>query len=341
MTVEIVQYLCPDYKYELKCPYPMTPQFIVLHNTGDSASAMNEISYMIRNNNFTSYHFAVDDERAVQGIPLDRNTWHCGDGEYGKGNRGGISIEICYSTLGGKTYEKAEENGILLTAILLKKYGWGVDKVFKHQDFNGKFCPHRILSEGRWEDVKRRIQVKLNELNETEHISNNSVVGLRVRIIDQATNFIGGKVIDDSVKGIPYTISQEGNCRVFLKELNEWVHWGDIEIHDPKYPLNGQICYIIRNATHFKGGQPIAQEYKNRPYTIDDEGRYLLHLKEIDKWVLYGDVTFRNENKHIEQVAQEVINGLWGNGAERKTRLLECGYDYQQVQNLVNEMLNR
>lgn len=43
--------------------------------------------------------------------------------------------------------------------------------------------------------------------------------------------------------------------------------------------------------------------------------------------------------KTIDQLAQEVINGLWGNGEERKQRLTEAGYDYYQVQKRVNEIL--
>lgn len=43
--------------------------------------------------------------------------------------------------------------------------------------------------------------------------------------------------------------------------------------------------------------------------------------------------------KSVDTVAREVIRGLWGNGAERKKRLQEAGYDYQAVQNRVNELL--
>ncbi len=42
------------------------------------------------------FHIAVDDKEAVQGIPLERNAWHCGDGG-GNGNRKSIGVEICYS----------------------------------------------------------------------------------------------------------------------------------------------------------------------------------------------------------------------------------------------------
>lgn len=43
--------------------------------------------------------------------------------------------------------------------------------------------------------------------------------------------------------------------------------------------------------------------------------------------------------KTIEELAQEVIEGKWGNGAERVKRLKEAGYDYDAVQNRVNEIM--
>ena len=43
--------------------------------------------------------------------------------------------------------------------------------------------------------------------------------------------------------------------------------------------------------------------------------------------------------KGVWEVVQEVINGKWGNGAERKRRLTEAGYDYKDIQNKVNERL--
>ena len=43
--------------------------------------------------------------------------------------------------------------------------------------------------------------------------------------------------------------------------------------------------------------------------------------------------------KSNEELADEVIQGLWGNGKERKDRLTEAGYDYYAVQAIVNERL--
>ena len=155
--VKIVEDLISPSKYETQCPYPMTPEYITVHNTANDASAYNEIAYMKRNS-YNSYHFAVDDIEARQGLPLDRNNFSCGDGANGTGNRKSIAIEICYSKSGGARYVQAEENCVQLVAYLLKKYGLGVDRVMKHQDWSGKYCPHRILAENRWESFKDRVR---------------------------------------------------------------------------------------------------------------------------------------------------------------------------------------
>ena len=45
------------------------------------------------------------------------------------------------------------------------------------------------------------------------------------------------------------------------------------------------------------------------------------------------------KNKSYDEIAKEVIDGKWGNGQERKDRLKSAGYQYQRVQNKVNEIL--
>lgn len=143
--MQITKMLVPESKYDIKCPYEMTPEFIVVHNTANDASAMAEISYMIGNSNKTSFHCAVDNTQIVQAIPFKRNSWNAGDGRNGDGNRKGISIEICYSKSGGERFDDAERLAAEYIAYLLKQYNWGIDRVKKHQDFANKYCPHRTL----------------------------------------------------------------------------------------------------------------------------------------------------------------------------------------------------
>ncbi len=164
-------------KYNIKCPHSMNPIGISIHNTYNDAPAKNEISYMKSNNNKVSFHIAVDDVEAIQGLPLDRNSWSCGDGN-GNGNRKHISIEICYSKSGGTRFVNAEKRAAKVVAELLKKYGWGTDKVKAHRDFANKNCPHRT----DMTSFKKMVEVELKSN------TNNTASTLNVRY-DRGTNF--------------------------------------------------------------------------------------------------------------------------------------------------------
>lgn len=44
--------------------------------------------------------------------------------------------------------------------------------------------------------------------------------------------------------------------------------------------------------------------------------------------------------KSVDEIAREVIDGKWGNGADRKNRITAAGYDYAAVQKRVNQLLS-
>jgi N-acetylmuramoyl-L-alanine amidase CwlA len=160
----LVQSLITQDKYGIKCPYSMQPKGICVHNTANDAPAKNEISYMKSNNMEVSFHVAIDDVEAIQGIPFNRNAWACGDGANGEGNRNYIQIEICYSKSGGIKFANAEKRAAKEIAALLKQYGWTINNVKKHQDFSNKYCPHRTLDNG-WKRFLTMIEVELSNLN--------------------------------------------------------------------------------------------------------------------------------------------------------------------------------
>lgn len=174
--MKIVQNLVSKDKYNIKCPHTMKAEYITIHNTANDASAKNEVSYMVRNDNQVSFHVAVDDVQAVQGIPFGRNAWHCGDGGSGTGNRKSIGIEICYSKSGGGKYEKAVKNAIELTAQLMKQYNIPVSRIMYHKHWNGKYCPHRLLDDGiSIEAFRKAVQIKYDEMNkEKEPMKDNT-----------------------------------------------------------------------------------------------------------------------------------------------------------------------
>ena len=256
----------PQNMYSVKCPHTMTPTRIVVHNTANDASARNEINYMLSNNKQVSFHFAVDDQEDVQGIPLDRNAWHAGDGANGTGNRQGIAVEICYSKSGGAKFEAAERNAAELIAQLLKERGWGIDKVTKHQDYSGKYCPHRTLDMG-WQ-----------------------------RFLDMVQGYLDGEGATSSPSKSVDEIAQE----VIAGK------WG-----------NGSERRERLTAAGY--------DYSTVQARVNE--------------IMGGGSASATPSKTVDEVAQEVIVGKWGNGSDRKDRLTAAGYDYAAVQARVNELI--
>lgn len=56
-----------------------------------------------------------------------------------------------------------------------------------------------------------------------------------------------------------------------------------------------------------------------------------LNDEVIVKWV--------SDKKSNQEIANEVIAGKWGNGAERKKKLTEAGYNYNDVQAIVDDKM--
>ena len=52
-----------------------------------------------------------------------------------------------------------------------------------------------------------------------------------------------------------------------------------------------------------------------------------------------GQVPQPTPGKSVDELAREVIQGVWGNGQDRKNALTNAGYDYSAVQARVNEIL--
>lgn len=71
--------------------------------------------------------------------------------------------------------------------------------------------------------------------------------------------------------------------------------------------------------------------------------------KPLDKNIMYADLNrysrgnttpVKPQPKPIDQIADEVIAGQWGNGSDRKKRLTDAGYNYDAVQKAVNQKMN-
>ena len=271
--VNIIKQIVPESKYNIKCPYSMTPTRIVVHNTANDATARNEIAYMTNNNYETSFHYAVDDKEIVQGLPLDRNGWHSSDGN-GKGNREGIAIEICYSKSGGDRFIKAEENAVDLIVYLLKKYNWGIDRVTKHQDYCGKYCPHRTLDMG-WNRFINMIKAKLED---NSQISTN-VVNCYYKVRTQKHQWLPEvKNLDDyagyensPITGLAIKVDKGSiRYRVHLKGKGWLPFVTGYDINDFNNGFAGDIVNIIDCVECYYYTPNNIRPYKKAKYKVND-----------------------------------------------------------------------
>ena len=125
---------------------------ITNHNTANSSPTAGDETHARYLQNlenadqeYKSVHLFVDQDSITQCVPLDEFCYHAGDGN-GDGNRKTIAIEICENA----NIMAAEENAKKLNAALLLTYP-GL-KIYKHQDWSGKYCPHIILDRHKgWE----------------------------------------------------------------------------------------------------------------------------------------------------------------------------------------------
>lgn len=130
-----------------------------------------------------------------------------------------------------------------------------------------------------------------------------------VAAIVKAVGFLKGI---DKLKNVPETM-YTGDERKNLKNA------GFEAITDPNY---------LKSDANLVRGDILLYHKKTKTYETGHTAIYLSNPTEI-----------QNGGKSIDELAQEVIAGKWGNGDERKSRLESAGYNYQEVQNKVNEIL--
>ena len=140
----------------------ITPTTITIHQTGNiDAPAKNNHNYMKNCNKsgerIASWHVTVGYDYIIQAQSFNYKTYHAG---CASGNNGSIGIEICMYSDANKQ-KQAYLNAIELVKILLKYYGWGIDKVKRHYDWTKKNCPAWLIS-GKygytWDWFKQQVQ---------------------------------------------------------------------------------------------------------------------------------------------------------------------------------------
>lgn len=143
-------------------------------------------------------------------------------------------------------------------------------------------------------------------------------------------------------KGQTITQKQADNLLVqdtkrFVAHVNKFM--GVYQFNQNQFDALVSFAYNIGNInTLTKNGKMSINEISKRiPLFCNCNGKKVkgLVLRRADEKILF-DTTVKLS---IHEISKQVIQGKWGNGEERKRRLVESGYDYKQVQKCVNEML--
>jgi len=65
-------------------------------------------------------------------------------------------------------------NAAKFIAYKLKEKGWDINRVKKHQDFSGKYCPHRTLDMG-WQRFLDMVQAELSALKGADKVEDKNI----------------------------------------------------------------------------------------------------------------------------------------------------------------------
>ena len=134
-------------------------EYIVIHNTGTTASAVNNCKYFGSGDRQASADFFVDTDGKVYQFNADvkgRFTWHCGDGngKYGITNNNSIGIE-CVSK--GSEFTALQKEALKsLVKELMATYG--AKQIVRHYDASKKQCPSAYCGssakDSKWKELK-------------------------------------------------------------------------------------------------------------------------------------------------------------------------------------------
>ena len=139
-------------------------------------------------------------------------------------------------------------------------------------------------------------------------------------------------------------------------EMLEWFEKRKQVVKEPqtgdivffKYPTNNRrtnhVGLVV--SVHDKVINTIEGNTSNTAQGSQDNGGMVAQRNRYSNIVAYARPKYQegilvniSERKTVEEIAAEVIAGKWGSGNDRRQRLTSAGYDYAEIQKLVNQII--
>lgn len=163
----------------------------------------------------------------------------------------------------------------------------------------------------------------------------------------------GREAITDGVVGFCETLENKGyyvGIYANLDWFNNWINQDRVKDYDkwlaawlsnkPSGVLGERMWQFggetNRIRSPYLAGQIVDQDYCYYDYPSIIKNGFNGYPKGTQPTPAPQPTPARKTN---EELANEVLDGKWGNGEDRKNRLESAGYNYQEVQNLVNQKL--
>nr|DAW40561.1 MAG TPA: Endolysin [Caudoviricetes sp.] len=275
--------------------------FVVIHNDAGSMTPEQYVNWLVnRDKSLGIAHYYCNRNTIARVIDTFNIGYHTGDWW---SNCRSIGYEVCESMkVSDEEFLQNEDMTLMQATEDLIYYGLPINMqtVRLHHEFVPTTCPHRSmeLHGNSTESVKEYF---VNRMRYFATLGN-TVDEMLGQVSEEPT-------VQENVIKEKQTQKPSGNGKSVDEIAQEVLQgiWG-----------NGQERYDnLTNAGYN------AQEVQDKVNSI-----------------LNGEAPSNSTSTDLDSVAQEVLQGLWGNGQERYDRLANAGYDAQAVQDRVNSILN-
>lgn len=327
--------------------------FVVIHNDAGSMTPEQYVDWLrYRDKALGIAHYYCNRNTIARVVDTVNMGYHTGDWW---SNCRSIGYEVCESLkVSDEDFLRNEDMTLMQATEDLIYYGLPINTstVRLHHEFVPTTCPHRSM-----------------ELhgNSTESVKNYFVSRMRYfATLGNTVNEMLGQVSEaptsqDTVKA--ETTSPKSSGKTVDEVAQEVLQgaWGNGQERYDNLTNAGYDAQEVQNRVNsLLGGETssnsnsansdldsVAQEVlqglwgngQDRFNNLENAGYDAQAVQDRVNELLGGEYTQSNST-NLDSVAEEVIQGLWGNGQERYDNLTNAGYDAQAIQNRVNELLS-
>lgn len=325
--------------------------FVVIHNDAGSMTPEQYVDWLrYRDKSLGIAHYYCNRNTIARVIDTFNIGYHTGDWW---SNCRSIGYEVCESMkVSDEEFLQNEDMTLMQAAEDLIYYGLPINTstVRLHHEFVPTTCPHRSM-----------------ELhgNSTESVKNYFVSRMRYfatlgNTVDEMLGQVSEEpTVQEMVQTETTTKPTSGKSVVEVAQEVLQGLWGNGQERYDNLTNAGYNAQSVQDKVNsiLNGETPsssassdldsVAQEVlqgiwgngQERYDNLTNAGYDAQAVQDRVNSILSGGYE-QASNTNIDAVAQEVLQGLWGNGQERFDNLTNAGYDAQAVQNRVNELLS-